>query len=167
MSVITTSAPIDCTEQPYGTLSIDNVSLHTPAWNAVDLSELWWTPEVRGGNVLRPHQKGRKAKIRRGEETRYSLPMVVTGYCDRLGVEYADYEEGLERNVEYLLTYVALPTNVGDGTREAIWTLPSGRTVTADVQVEGLRGALRPGAIYTPTLELVVPGADLHLGAAV
>lgn len=164
---ISTSAPIDCTDQPYGTLTIDNVSLHTFAWNAPDLSELWWTPEVRGANTLRPHQKGRKAKIRRADETRYSLPMVVTGYCDRLGNVYDDYAEGLELNVEYLLTYVALPTNVGDGTREAIWTLPSGRTVTADVQVEGLRGALRPGAIYTPTLELVVPGADLHLGAAV
>lgn len=164
--MISSSEPIDC-GNPYGTLVIDSVSLHTPAWCAVDLSELWWTPEVRGENSLRPHQKGRKANPVRGEETRYSLPMVITGYCDQNGAVFGDFAAGLETNVRYLQTYVALPTNVGDGTREAVWTLPSGMTVTADVQVLGLRGALNPGAIYTPTLELRVPGADLHLGAAV
>lgn len=162
-----TAGPIDVGDCSYGTLVIDNVSLHTPAWNAPDLSELWWTPDLRGANTLRPHQKGRKANIRRADETRHSLPMIVTGYCDHLGNVYDDFAEGLEQNVRYLMTYVALPTNVGDGTREAVWTLPSGTTVTAEIQVEGLRGALLPGALYRPTLEIVDVNADLHLPSLV
>jgi len=90
----------------------------------------------------------------------------VTGYCDQFGAVNANYDIGLQENVEYLMTYVALPTNVGDGTRTAEWTLPSGTVVTAQIHVLGLRGQLLPGALYRPTLEISVPGADLHLGAA-
>lgn len=158
-----TAGPIDVGDCAYGTLVIDNVSLHTPAWHAPDLSELWWTPDVRGQNTLRPHQKGRKANAKRAEQTRFSLPMIVTGYCDETGEPFESFAAGLERNVRYLQTYVALPTNIGDGTRTAVWTLPSGTQVTAEIQVEGLRGALLPGALYRPTLEIVAPNADLHL----
>jgi len=161
-----TAGPIEVGDCAYGSVVVDNVSLHTPAWNAVDLSALWDTPALRGGNTLRPHQKGRKANRKRGDETRYSLPMIVTGYCDQTGEPYDEFAEGLELNVTYLQSYVALPSSVGDGTRSLVWTLPSGRIITVDVQVEGLRGALLPGALYRPTLEIVVPGADLHLGAA-
>lgn len=162
----TTSEPIKCQTGSYGTLEIDNVSLHTPAWCAVDLSELWGTPEYRGEDVLIPHKTGRRPYLRRKDATRYSLPMMVTGYCDQFGAVNANYDIGLQENVEYLMTYVALPTNTGDGTRTAEWTLPSGTVVTAQIHVLGLRGQLLPGALYRPTLEISVPGADLHLGAA-
>lgn len=163
---VTTSEPIKCQSGTYGTLEIDNVLLHTPAWCAVDLSELWGTPDYRGDDVLIPHRAGRKPYLRRKDTTRYSLPMMVTGYCDQFGSPNADYAAGLEENVTYLLTYVALPTNVGDGTRTAVWTLPSGTVHTAQIHVLGLKGDLLPGALYRPTLEISVPGADLHLGAA-
>lgn len=162
----TTSAPITCQTGTYGSLAIDSVSLHTPAWCVMDLSDLWGTPNYRGADVLIPHQAGQKPYIRRKDTTQYSLPMIVTGYCDQFGAVNANYDIGLQENVEYLMTYVALPTNTGDGTRTAVWTLPSGSTVTAQIHVLGLRGQLLPGALYRPTLEISVPGADLHLGAA-
>lgn len=160
------SAPITCQTGTYGSLSIDNVSLHTPAWCAVDLSDLWGTPDYRGSDVLIPHRVGQKPYMRRKDATQYSLPMIVTGYCDQFGAVNANFDIGLQANVEYLMTYVALPTNVGDGTRTAEWTLPSGTIVTAQIHVLGLRGTLLPGALFRPTLEISVPGANLHLGAA-
>lgn len=165
MTTITKSEPIKCQDSSYGSLKIDNVSLHTPAWCVMNLSELWSTPDYRGGDVLIPYKQGQRAYRRRLDTTRYSLPMIVTGYCDHIGTPHADFAAGLEENIRYLMTYVALPTNIGDGTRTAVWTLPSAATVTAKVHVLGLKGDLLPGALFRPTLEISVPGADLHLGA--
>lgn len=161
---------LDCTSSIYeGRLTIDGVALTNAdgAWHTPDLSALWSTPEQRGANRLLPGIAGVKAYKKRNTQTEYALPFVAVGAVDRLGnfAAEGDQPAQLEENLTYLFENVALPTNTGDGTRSCTWTLPSGSSIVADVHVVGLRGSVLPGAIYRGTLELSVPGGDLHLGA--
>lgn len=148
-----------------GSISIDNVSMHGPAWNVPSLFDLCATPEVRGDDRLLPHALGVIPYRRRATVTRRSLPFLVNGYWDRFGNENDDPWAGLLDNVEYLNDFVLLPTNTGDGTRELIWTAANGTVVTVDVHVlpipspEGLAGS----ASFRTTLELSAPRGDLHL----
>lgn len=148
----------------YGQLSIDGVSMHRLAWQIPDLSDLWKSPEIRGGDRLLPGVVGVKPYRRRKTVTRYSLPLLVNGHWDRFDVEVADPDGQLAVNMRYLLDVVALPTNVGDGTRPATVTWPDGEETTADVHVLGIpAGQLLPNAVLRTTLELSVPGGDLHI----
>jgi hypothetical protein len=117
-----------------GSLTINSVSLDTPAWEIRDLSPLWFPPETRGSNVVIPGVAGKHAFPRRVDETTYDLPMIIHHGFDRLGGTYADPSNGLQTNVAYLYTNVVAPT-IGT-TVAAVLTLPSGATQGADVQVQ-------------------------------
>lgn len=117
-----------------GSLTINGVSMSTPAWKILDLAPLWFPPDVRGGNVVIPGVAGRHAYPRRVDETTYRLPMLVYHGYDRTGSTYADPSNGLQTNVAYLYTNVVAPT-IGT-TVAAVLTLPSGSTQGANVQVQ-------------------------------
>ena len=158
------AGPLDC-DPCYGTWVIDNVPMHGPGWCLPDLSEVWGDPEVRQDRGLPiPGAVGRKTYAPISDETVYRLPMWVTGYCDQDGNVHADPAAGLEANRAYLATYVTLPTNTGDGTRELVWTLPSGNTITTDITVLGMRSQLTPGALLRGTLYIKCSTGALHLG---
>lgn len=183
------AGPLEC-DPCYGELAIAGVSLHTPAWCLPDLSALWGSFELRGSNRVIPGRRGRKPYVRRVDETRYSLPLLVTGYCDVAGVPWTDpgggysdfysdtyehngavsFEEGLENNVAFLQRLFSLddPTLVADSLFDAVFTLPSGTTRASRVQVLGIRGQLRGGALFRATLELVdVDGGLIVMGVDV
>lgn len=140
-----------------GTLSIDGVLLNGPAWDLPDLTALWFEFDVRGDDRLLPGSDGVLPYRRRVTVTQHALPMIVTGAVDRFGEPYADAWVGMETNVAYLLTNVVLPTNVGDGTRSATLTLPSGATRTANVHVLRLAKGLVLGGRLRATLDLSIP----------
>lgn len=152
------AGPLNC-DPCYGTLTIDQVSLHTSAWCAPDLSALWGSPLLRGQNRLIPGRQGRKPYKRRIDEFRFSLPLLVTGYCDSDGFAYSDagvgFDQGLEANVAYLQNALVIPPSNNDSTRDATFTLPSGNVRQSTVQILGLTGQLLPGALFRATLELV------------
>lgn len=146
-----------------GTLSIDGVEMQRAAWY-VELSPLWRTPDVRGGDRILPGVTGVRPYRRRRTVSRYSLPMIVTGQYDRFGLVTPDPEAGLAANLAYLNANVLLPTNVGDGTRSATWVPPGQPAVVVDVHVLGISDpGFSPGALMRTTLELSVPRGDLHL----
>lgn len=163
------AGPLNC-ESCYGTLTIGEVSLHTPAWCCTDLSDLWNTPPQRGSNRLIPGRQGTKPYKRRLNESHFSLPMIISGFCDQEGVSYFDlglsFEEGLEANVAFLQNNVALPNpDTINSTREATLTLPSGNVRKSDVNVLGLlAGKLVPGSLLRATLEIVDSAALLLVG---
>lgn len=186
----TTAGPLTC-DPCYGELTINDVSLHTPAWCATDLSELWGSFDLRGANRVIPGARGRRAFVRRVDETKYSIPLLITGYCDANGVPWAEdvedtpdvyddiYDDvyqgfatgfmaGLELNVNALQTafYLDDPTGVTYSLLDAVFTLPSGATRTTQVQVVGLRGRLAPGALMRATLDIVDVYGGLSLAAA-
>lgn len=190
MSLWSTGAagPLNC-EPCFGELTINGVSMHTSAWCLTDLSDLWGSYELRGSNKVIPGVRGRRAYKRRVDETRYSLPMLITGYCDADGTPYGltgggyddiysdvyedgpsgvIFQEGLETNVLALheALYLDDPSAIDRSLVPAVFTLPSGATRETDVQVLGLRGQLRPGALMRATLELLDVYGLLSVGSS-
>lgn len=142
-----------------GRLTINGVDMHNQAWNVLDLVPLWMYEASRGANVIIPGASGRRAYPRRVDEGRYSLPMIITGVADRLGVGYANRWTGLQTNLAYLHTNVVNPPTAPTATRAATLLMPDGTTRNADVQVESLDIA-NPGttaAVIQAVLELVIP----------
>jgi hypothetical protein len=122
-----------------GTLTIGTVLLNCPAWDIPDLSPLWIEAAQRGRDRIIPGVAGVLAYRRRLDVTTHALRILISGDVEPDGTPYADAVIGLELNVELLRSSVVDPTNVGDGTRAATLTMPSGATRTADVHVTGLR----------------------------
>jgi len=160
----TAAEPLVC-DTCYGSWVIDNVAMHGPGWCLLDLSPVWSDPEVRQDTgLVIPGVEGRDTFAPITDETVYRLPLLVGGASDQNGVLYDNPAVGLQLNREYLATYVTLPTNTGDGTRELVWTLPSGNTITTDITVLGLRGQLAPGALFRGTLYVKCSTGALRLG---
>lgn len=140
-----------------GVLSIDGVLLNCPAWDIVDLSDLWLGGDIRGDDRLLPGVGGVIAYPRRFTVTRHSLPMAIDGSVDQLGQENADPWVGLQDHIEYLRANVVDPTGVGDGTRPAVLQMPDGTGRYADVHVLRLiKGDIVEGRLLA-TLEISIP----------
>ena len=153
-----------CDTSCHGSLAIDGVDLHTMAWCVPDLSALWGTPDVRGSDRLLPGSAGVIAYPRRRTVTRYSLPLLVNGHWDEDGIEHGDPEAQLARNWAYLQDNLLDQPGTADGTRTAVWTLPDANVVVADVHVLGTAApTIVAGTVLRTTLELSVPGGDLHI----
>lgn len=167
---MTVVSPNDLTwlcDECYGSLAIDGFDLNGLGL-CVDLSELWASPERRGSNTVLPGVLGVAAEPYRVTETRYSLPLLVNGHWSHpAGVALpggGNLFAQLEANVAWLYANVVLANTSTDVTQTAVWTLPSAATVVAEVQVLRVPPpTMLPGALMRSTLELRVPGGDLHL----
>lgn len=150
----------------YGSLVIAGVSLNRLAW-CVDLSALWGTPVVRGTNTPLPGVVGTAAEPYRLTETLHSLPLHVNGHWDPDDVAVAagaNVYAQLEANLAELYASVVFTNTTTDVTQTATWSLPSGATVVAEVQVLRVPPpALLPGAIMRSTLEVRDVAGALHL----
>lgn len=143
-------------------LAINAVPLATPAWVITDLTPLWEGAEVRGDDRLLPGVAGVKKYRRRATVTRKALPMLVFGQFDQDGNAYADPRAGLWTNIAYLRTNVVDPTNIGDGTREAVLHGPGGVTVSGDVHViSPLKLTILGTITMRAVLEISIPGGVL------
>lgn len=151
-------------ETCYGTLDVDGIPLMSPAWTIETLAEMYGTPDVRGDDRLLPGVAGVIPFRRRYTVMRYSLPFIVVGNVDQDGVPFDDPQVGLVTNLRYLAANVWAPTNVGNGTRTVTWHVPDGTTVEVAAHVLGFPSPdLKPYGVAIGTLELSVPGGDLHL----
>lgn len=129
-----------------GTLTIGSTLLNCPAWDIPDLTTLWIEAAQRGQDRLLPGTAGVIPYRRRLTVTEHTLAMVIAGNSTPAGVLVANAWQGLEANVELLRVGIVDPTNVGDGTRLATLTLPTGATRTAYVHVTGMRVSSAEGA---------------------
>lgn len=149
-----------------GELVIDNVSLNTPAWCALDLVPLWAGLDQRGADLLIPHMAGVYPFRRRTTVSSRILPMIFCGEVNHEGAPTASLEEGLQANVDYFRTYVSDPTNTASGLRHAELTMPNGEVRATNLHVIKLeigdrtRGTSAWGGaslIMLATLELSIP----------
>lgn len=149
-----------------GSVAIDGVDMHRLAWEIFDLTSLFGEPEQRGENRMIPGVAGRIPYAPRADETRLSLPYVVTGHWTP-GDDWVDptniYQQ-LQANVAFLLGGVLEPTGSGDGTRDFAWTTPSGAVITAEVQILKSRPPIHLGvATQLRSLEILDVYGALHL----
>lgn len=154
-----------------GSVTIDGIDMHRLAWELYDLTPLFGPPSQRGRNRLLPGSPGTVAYAPRVTETRFSLPLIVCGDWDE-NDDYTDPSdpdsrwEQMERNWDFLMGSVLLPTGIGGGTQTFVWTRPSGATVTSQVQVLPSPPPVTLGedaAVQVSTLEILAPDGDLHL----
>lgn len=146
-----------------GDLTIGGVAMNGPAWKVLNLYELWLPANVRGSDRILPGTAGVIAYQRRATVTVRSLQMLVSGTHDRTGASVADRYEGLQANVDYLITNVVAPTGTGDGTRSAVLTMPDGTTRTEPVHVLGLElGTISEDGSWTKAvIELSIPSGRI------
>lgn len=142
-----------------GTLTINSVAMQGPAWSVLDVMPLYIPNATRGRNVIIPGASGQRAYARYVDQGRFSLPMVIMGEYNRLGVAYASEWNGLQTNLAYLYTNVFAPPASPTATVAATLVTPGGVTLNANVQVESFQ-PINPrtfGALIEGTLELIIP----------
>lgn len=139
-------------------LEIDGVTMHGPAWDLTDLTDLMLGGEVRGEDRILPGVAGVIALPRRYTVTRHSLPFVIDGSVDVTGQPVANPWIGLQDHLDFLLANVVEPTGVGDGTRAAVLHMPdNGPDRRADIHVLRLvKGDVLEGRMLA-TLEISIP----------
>lgn len=127
---------IDCGTDD-GDLSIDSIPMrNAPAWCVPDLSELWDSPPLRGTeNWISQGRTGRIALPVVEDQFTLSLPLVVAGGFNRLGVANANLFTGLQGNLDYLDTNVWQLPGTANKTRTALFTKPDGTQFTGAVHV--------------------------------
>jgi len=155
----------DC-EDTYtlGGLTIGGVSMFTPAWRCENLWELWQPPEQRGDDRIRPGVSGSFAVKRRIAATRRTLLMHISGLVDPFGViATTNPMAQMAFNLRSLEIFVVNATNVGDGTRSLVLTMPTGLQRTAPVHVLGMEiSEMRHDAKWcNAAIELSIPGGRL------
>lgn len=121
-----------------GGLTIASVDMMKPAWQVQNLIDLWMPAEQRGKDKVIPGVGGSKPYKRWAAATVRTLQLKITGEVDRNGNPQADRFDGLQTNVDYLITNVVNPTGTGDGTRSLVLTMPDATTRTEPVHVLGM-----------------------------
>lgn len=116
-------------------LEINSVPLATPAWRIKDLSRLYGL-EVRGDDRILPGADGARPFRRRVTVRTVGLPLLVEGRFTHEGASNSNIWDGLDDNIDHLMTNVVTPATSTAGTRTAVWHRANGN-INADVHVEG------------------------------
>lgn len=155
------SSRIDVAEsQIDGSLTINGVLMHCPAFAVVDVTPLWDGPAWRGEDLLVPGVQGRTPRPRRRDYTEKSLPMVIDGLFTPAGAQHGSERGGLRSNLFYLRTYLAEGTLV-----TASLTPPpgvAGSPTTASVYVLNIEIGEKSGAIWPAMLDLGIPNGAFY-----
>lgn len=112
-------------------VTLGDVPLSCPAWEATDLSSLWETASYRGGDIVVPYAPGVRAGRRVVESRRVVIPVTVFGTHDPEGTPYADARAGLRANIDRLAllmrpTDTSLVLHLPDGSTRRATALPMG-----------------------------------------
>ena len=142
-----------------GLLTVNGLLLNCPAWDLVDLTDLWMGADLRGDDVVIPHKDdGVQARRRRITATQYSLPGVMDGSVTTTGVENSDPWEGLQAHIDQWRSTIIDPPGIGDGTLIGVLTMPNGQSRYADVHVMRFtKGQVLQGRLLF-TLDISLPG---------
>lgn len=140
-------------------LTVNGVDLATHAWLITDLSDLLNDGRVRGSDRVMPHADGVRAFRRRRTARVATFPLMIWGGYDVDGVVQADPVQGAIDHMVYLSDNLGIGYDVGDGTVPAVWHLPDGSTLEADVHVLGLIGTTDLGeeGVLRTTLDISIP----------
>jgi hypothetical protein len=153
----------DCDDDALvGDLTIDGFALNTAAWRVENLYE-WWLPATqRGSDRIRPGVDGVFAVRRRKTATRRTLNMFISGEVDAFGVPYDNPFIGLSTNLFAFEVNLVDPTG-GDGTRDAVLTLPNGAQRGGPVHVLGMdiSEIKRSSRFCYATIDVSIPGGSL------
>lgn len=136
-------------------LEIASTPLATPAWRILDLSKLYGISK-RGADLVMPGASGVRPYERVITYRSVALPLLVEGAQSRTGTPYSNIYEGLDDNIDALMTAIIVPPGTTAGTRAAVWHRATGN-LSADVHIEGLEPEAWGKGWLRFSLELSVP----------
>jgi hypothetical protein len=142
-------------------LEIATVPLATPAWRILDLSRLYGL-EKRGSDLVMPSAEGARPYERKVTLRTVGLPLLVEGQQDREGAPHANLYEGLDDNIDALMTAIVEPPGTTEGTLAAVWHRANGDW-SADVHVESMTPQAWGRGWLRFTLELSIPAGRFEL----
>lgn len=139
-----------------GSLTIGDVDMTGPAWQVMNLHELWLPAAQRGNDVILAGTDGCLPRDRRRDSTTRTLRIKVSGTVDPDGQPNSNAFEGLQENVDALAA-VASP-----GLQEAVLGMPDGTERTADVHVSNLQfGEVnQAGKWVLATIDVTIPAGE-------
>lgn len=136
-------------------LEIASTPLATPAWRILDLSKLYGLTK-RGSDRILPGAAGGRPFERKVTMRTTALPLLVQGRMNREGTPYSNVYEGLDDNIDALMTAIILPPGTTAGTRAAVWHRATGN-LSADVHIESFEPEAWGSAWIRFSLELSIP----------
>lgn len=136
-------------------LEISSTPLATPAWRVLDLSKLYGMSK-RGSDLVMPGASGVRPYERVVTFRSIGLPIIIMGRQKRDGTVNSNIYEGLDDNVDALMTAVVEPPGTTEGTRAAVWHRATGN-VSADVHVEAFEPEAWGNGWIRFMLELSIP----------
>jgi hypothetical protein len=143
---------------------INAISMHCPAWNALDTRELWQLGAVRGSDKLIPGARGVRARYRRTTVTTVQIPFVIVGYADRNGVEaactVAAQQIQLQHNLDFLnanIFSVTAGTAHVDTLLPSVLHMPDGAVRAANIHVLGFTPAGSADVAMAGTVNVSIP----------
>lgn len=132
-------------------LTVNGVDLATHAWRITDLSDLLADGPVRGRDRVIPLNPGARPYRRRRTVRVASLPMDIYGHYEQDGTPISDPMQGVIDHMLWLSGNLGIGEDAAatDGTVDAVWHLPDGGTLHADVHVLSLDNVrdLGPGLL--------------------
>lgn len=140
-------------------LELNGVALNIAgAWRAASLAPLLDDSPLHGTNLFLPGATGRRARLRRRDESVRTIPLHVFGINNVSGTPYADRKLGLVINAEYLKANIGTASTATGSLVTATWHRTDGSTKTAQVQVGPLNGFVKQAPYWaTTTFDLVIP----------
>lgn len=138
-------------------VEIRTLSLGTMAHLSQNVAD-WWTPRQRRGSPRTvPGSDGAKSRPVVLGPIRFLHPVWVDGRYTTAGAENGDPSAGWQTNLG-LLEDACEPASASPWTFQAVHTLPSGATRTAQIQVTDMLGPTDRGATAgIITLEILIP----------
>lgn len=138
-------------------LGLDKFESSTPAWQILELWDLWLSAPPKNLDLNVPHEDGERAVEQHRSALVVSLPMLIIGSHDHEGNEHPNALRGMRRNIEYLMNHVVTPY-----TRTAV-LIDDDESKMGLVRVQQLvPGSRRTGDAWEAILLLKVFGGRLE-----
>lgn len=142
-----------------GDWEIGSTSMCGPAWQPMDIEQLWLPAPNRGTDRVVPGVSGRTAKPRYVDARTVPVRLWLTGAVDQSGSANSDEVEGFAANVATLAALVTPPTSP-TVTRTSTLTMPDDTELEAEILVESLEYERVEafGPLARAVLTITIPG---------
>lgn len=143
-----------------GGWDIDGQDMSGPAWQPLNLEQLWLPAPNRVRNRVVPGVAGSTAFRPRVAERAVDIQLIIAGDVNQSGTPNGDETEGFTDNIDTITTNVVDPPTAPTKTRTSTLTMPDGTTRTAEIQVVGFSYEPIGNNMARGVLSIVIPAGE-------
>ena len=143
-----------------GGWDIDGQDMSGPAWQPLNLEQLWLPASNRVNNRVIPDVTGSEPFRPRKAERSVDIQLVIAGDVDQTGSSNSDETEGFTDNIDTITANVVDPPSAPTKTRTSTLTMPDGTTRTAEIQVVGFEYQPIGNNMARGVLTITIPAGE-------